>query len=54
MDMSRQSDIQAKAPTRKQLTLDRKDLPLRVQYGGTDYVLVVTKSDKLLLQKPLE
>ncbi|HIJ97384.1 MAG TPA: hypothetical protein HPP94_16960 [Desulfuromonadales bacterium] len=39
---------------RKLLTLERKDLPLTVQYGETTYVLVVTKSEKLLLQKPLD
>ena len=40
--------------SRKCLTLGRSDLPLTVQYGETTYVLVVTKSEKLLLQKPLE
>lgn len=40
--------------SRKLLTLDRKDLPLTVRYGDTTYVLVVTKTEKLLLQKPLE
>jgi len=39
---------------RKRLTLDRNDLPLTVRYGESTYVLVVTKSEKLLLQKPLE
>jgi len=39
---------------RKLLTLYRNDLPLTVQYGESTYVLVVTKSEKLLLQKPLE
>jgi hypothetical protein len=39
---------------RKQLDLDRSDFPLTVQYGETTNVLVVTKSEKLLLQKPLE
>jgi len=39
---------------RKLLTLDRNDLPLTVRYGESTYVLVVTKSKKLLLQKPLE
>ena len=40
--------------SQKLLTMDRKDFPLTVQYGETTYVLVVTKSEKLLLQKPLE
>jgi hypothetical protein len=39
---------------RKLLTLDRNDFPLTVQYGESTYVLVATKSKKLLLQKPLE
>jgi hypothetical protein len=39
---------------RKLLTMDRNDFPLTVQYGESTYVLVVTKSEKLLLQKPLE
>jgi hypothetical protein len=42
-----------KAP-RNLLTLDCNDFPLVVQYGNTNYVLVLTKSKKLLLQKPLE
>ena len=36
------------------LKLERGDLPLAVQYGESTYVLVVTKTGKLLLQKPLE
>ncbi|MFZ4855554.1 MAG: hypothetical protein ACOYL3_04090 [Desulfuromonadaceae bacterium] len=40
-------------PSRKRLTMARNDFPLTVQYGETTYVLVVTKSEKLLLQKPL-
>jgi hypothetical protein len=39
--------------SRKRLTIARVDFPLTVQYGETTYVLVVTKSKKLLLQKPL-
>jgi len=39
---------------RKMLTMDRSDFPLTVQYGETTYVLISTKSKKLLLQKPLE
>jgi hypothetical protein len=50
MDKSGLRDIRS----RKQLTLERRDLPLTVQYGDTTYVLVVTKTEKLLLQKPLE
>ena len=40
--------------SKKRLTMARSDFPLTVQYGETTYVLVVTKSEKLLLQKPLE
>ncbi|MBL0224848.1 MAG: hypothetical protein IPQ16_04495 [Geobacteraceae bacterium] len=53
MDFSELRAASSKPP-RKQLTLDRKDFPLTVRYGETVYVLVVTKSEKLLLQKPLE
>ncbi len=40
--------------SKKRMTMARRDFPLTVQYGETTYVLVVTKSEKLLLQKPLE
>jgi len=53
MDLTKLNDTNTASP-RKLLTLERKDLPLTVQYGETTYVLVVTKSEKLLLQKPLE
>ena len=38
----------------KSLILKSTDMPLTVQYGETVYVLVLTKSGKLLLQKPLQ
>lgn len=53
MDVSTFRETSAK-PSRKQLTLDRGDLPLTVRYGESTYILVVTKTEKLLLQKPLE
>ncbi len=53
MEISERRDSSSTS-TRKQLTLDRSDLPLTVRYGETTYVLVVTKTEKLLLQKPLE
>lgn len=53
MDISKTLETSAIRP-RRLLTLDRKDFPLTVQYGETTYVLVVTKTEKLLLQKPLE
>jgi len=53
MDISELKD-EVLFKSRKLLTLDRKDFPLTVRYGDTTYVLVVTKSEKLLLQKPLE
>ena len=52
MDISELREATA-ITSRKLLTLDRNDLPLTVRYGETTYVLVVTKSEKLLLQKPL-
>lgn len=54
MDISELRESHAVKVPRKQLTLDRNDLPLTVRYGETTYVLVVTKTEKLLLQKPLE
>jgi hypothetical protein len=45
------------APTRVrerlEVHLTREDLPLTVQYDDKTYVLVLTKSNKLLLQKPI-
>jgi hypothetical protein len=35
------------------LRLGRTDLPLMVEYDDKRYVLVLTSSNKLLLQKPL-
>jgi len=46
--------VTSTVPPRKMLTMDRSDFPLTVQYGETTYVLIATKSKKLLLQKPLE
>jgi hypothetical protein len=44
--------------TMKALELKPEDLPmtlrLKTQEGSKDYVLVVTKQEKLLLNKPLE
>ncbi|MDD2897748.1 MAG: hypothetical protein PHI31_03430 [Desulfuromonadaceae bacterium] len=45
--------IATKVPPRKVLSMERNDFPLTVQYGDTTYVLVATKGNKLLLQKPL-
>jgi hypothetical protein len=36
-----------------EVTLTRAELPLTVQYDDKTYILVLTKSNKLLLQKPL-
>jgi len=52
MDIYEQGNTNTPIP-RKQLSLNRSDLPLIVQYGESTYVLVVTKSEKLLLQKPV-
>lgn len=38
---------------RKQLIMDRSDFPLTIRFGESTYILVVTKNDKVLLQKPL-
>jgi hemin uptake protein HemP len=42
------------AATQKTVTLDRSNLPLSINYDGKRYILVLTKSNKLLLQKPIE
>jgi hypothetical protein len=34
------------------LRLNKSDLPLMVEYDDKTYVLVLTKGEKLLLQKP--
>jgi hypothetical protein len=36
-----------------EVSLTREELPLTVQYDDKTYILVLTKSNKLLLQKPL-
>jgi hypothetical protein len=38
---------------RQFLRLSKTDLPLMIRYDDKAYVLVLTKGDKLLLQKPL-
>jgi hypothetical protein len=38
----------------KDISLDRENFPLTVRYGNKTYILVLTKSNKLLLQKPFE
>lgn len=38
---------------RFEISLTRDELPLTVQYDDKTYILVLTKSNKLLLQKPL-
>jgi hemin uptake protein HemP len=39
---------------RKHLSLQRQNFPLTINYGEKTYVLVLTRSGKLLLQKPFE
>jgi hypothetical protein len=52
MDIS-EFNVTDPVKSKKRLTMARNDFPLTVQYGETTYILVVTKSEKLLLQKPL-
>lgn len=42
-----------RSPRTNDLNLEREQLPLAITYEGTKYVLVLTRSNKLLLQKPL-
>jgi hemin uptake protein HemP len=43
----------SREPQPKNITLERCHLPLTISYEGAKYVLVLTRSNKLLLQKPL-
>ncbi|MCL4456327.1 MAG: hemin uptake protein HemP [Nitrospirae bacterium] len=36
------------------LILSSEDLPLIIKYGGKRYVLILTKNDKLILQKTID
>jgi len=47
-------DYVLKAPSARSITLKRHNLPMTVRYEDKTYILVLTKSGKLLLQKPLE
>lgn len=38
----------------KSVTLERQNLPLTIKYDDKTYILVLTRSNKLLLQKPIE
>jgi hypothetical protein len=37
--------------TKKELVLEKSDLPLTILYKGTRYILLLTKNDKMLLNK---
>lgn len=37
---------------RNEVSVDRSQLPLTIHFGDKTYILVVTRSNKLLLQKP--
>jgi len=45
--------IAVRESKRYEVCLTRDELPLTVQYDDKTYVLVLTKSNKLLLQKPI-
>jgi hypothetical protein len=49
----REQTIAVRESKRYEVCLTRDQLPLTVQYDDTTYVLVLTKSNKLLLQKPI-
>lgn len=40
--------------TKKVLVLKKEDVPLIVKYKDKRYVLILTKNDKLILQKAIE
>lgn len=35
----------------KQLVVDKDDFPISIQYSGKKYILILTKNDKLILNK---
>jgi hypothetical protein len=39
---------------KKELVLKAKDMPLIIRYGDKRYVVILTKNDKLILQKPID
>jgi hypothetical protein len=43
-----------KAPGRQGLVLSRDDLPLTIEYKDKKYTLILTKNDKLILNKTIE
>jgi hypothetical protein len=43
-----------KGLNRKGLVLSRDDLPMTIEYKGRKYTLILTKNDKLILNKTVE
>lgn len=39
---------------KKELVLKANDMPLIIRYGEKKYVVILTKNDKLILQKPID
>jgi hypothetical protein len=39
---------------KKELVVEKADLPLRVTYASKRYVLILTRNDKLILNKATE
>lgn len=50
---NRERAVLPRTRERLEVHLTREELPLTVQYDDKTYVLVLTKSNKLLLQKPI-
>jgi hemin uptake protein HemP len=50
---NREQTVPTRARERIEVHLTREELPLTVQFDDKTYVLVLTKSNKLLLQKPI-
>jgi hypothetical protein len=53
MDNSKTVEIKNE-PAKKALVIKSDDLPLTIAYGDKKYVLLLTKNDKLILQKPID
>jgi hypothetical protein len=43
-----------KTPGRQGLVLSRDDLPMTIEYKDKKYTLILTKNDKLILNKTIE
>jgi len=43
-----------KGSSKKELTVEKETLPLTIAYKGKRYILILTRNDKLILNKQTE